>query len=154
LRSLTDSFFMDAITANLTGFLRSMVVYAFSNIIMFLWYSGVQTIIFLSGLQKIDRQLYEAARVDGAGPWEIFWKITLPSIKPLFAVNIIYSVVLVTNTIDNPILLSARYHMFRNIQTGYGYGSAVAWLLFLLEIVLLSVFLFVFRAKDKGGERA
>ncbi len=154
LQSLTDSFFLDAITSNLTGFVQSMVVYAFSNIIMFLWYSGVQTIIFLSGLQKIDRQLYEAARVDGASPWEIFWKITLPAIKPLFAVNIIYSVVLVTNTVENPILSSARYHMFRNIQTGYGYGSAVAWILFLLEIVLLAVFLFVFRARDKGGERA
>jgi ABC-type sugar transport system permease subunit len=149
LTSLVESRLFVTITSGFSGFLQDMVVYAFANIILFLWYSGVQTIIFLSGLQKIDQQLYEAARVDGASPWEIFWKITLPAIKPLFAVNIIYSIVLITNTIDNPILGSARYHMFQNPLTGYGFGSAIAWLLFALEIVLLAVLLFIFRSKDK-----
>lgn len=149
LTSLVESNLFITITSSFSGFVQDMVVYAFSNIILFLWYSGVQTIIFLSGLQKIDQQLYEAARVDGASPWEIFWKITLPAIKPLFAVNIIYSMVLITNTIDNPILGAARYHMFQNPLTGYGFGSAIAWLLFALEIVLLAILLFVFRSKDK-----
>ena len=54
----------------------------FSDMIMILWYSGVQILIFLSALQKIDSAMYEAASMDGASGWESFWKITLPTIKP------------------------------------------------------------------------
>jgi len=138
------------IVNGLNPFIRDMVNYAFNNIILLLWYSGVQTLIFLSGLQKVNKELYEAASVDGASPWEAFWKITLPSVMPLFSINIIYTVVLMTSMVENPILLSASYHMFENPDTGYGYGSAIAWLLFAVEIILLLLFLLIFRArKDK-----
>ena len=54
-----------------------------SLIIMRLWgtIGGTQMIIFLAGLQQIPDMYYEAARIDGANLWQLFWRITLPSIR-------------------------------------------------------------------------
>jgi lactose/L-arabinose transport system permease protein len=50
-------------------------------------------VMFLAGLQSIPEELYESAKLDGAGPLNIFWNITLPSLKPI----IIFSMILSTN---------------------------------------------------------
>src|SRR5690606_19449287 len=64
--------------AELPRTLRSPVEYLLTSFILILWFSGVQILIYLSSLQKIDRSVYEAASIDGASSWEIFWKIILP----------------------------------------------------------------------------
>ena len=66
----------------------------FSEIIVILWYSGVQLLIFTAALQKIDHSLYEAAKMDGASKWECFWKITLPTLKPMILLNAIYTIII------------------------------------------------------------
>ena len=86
--------FISIIENTLNPALSGPIINVFSEIIIIFWFSGVQILIFLAGLQKVDRQIYEAARVDGAGPWESFWKITLPSLSSLIFVNVIYTVVL------------------------------------------------------------
>ena len=49
-----------------------------------LWmYVGFNMVYFLAALQNVDESLVEAARIDGAGPWGVFWHVTLPSIKPV-----------------------------------------------------------------------
>ena len=53
------------------------------------WKSGVQIVLFLAGLQGISSSLYEAAKVDGATQWEMFWKITLPLISPVILLNFV-----------------------------------------------------------------
>ncbi|WP_328535763.1 ABC transporter permease [Streptomyces sp. NBC_00344] len=51
--------------------------------------SGWGTIIFLAALMQVDEQQYEAAAIDGAGPWRRFWHITLPSIRPVVVLLLI-----------------------------------------------------------------
>lgn len=53
-----------------------IIVYTWKNL-------GYATVIYLAGLQTIPRELYEAARVDGAGPWARFWHVTLPQLSPI-----------------------------------------------------------------------
>jgi len=53
-----------------------IIVYAWRNV-------GYAVVIFLAGLQRIARELYEAAHVDGAGAWDRFWHITLPGLSPM-----------------------------------------------------------------------
>ncbi|MEJ5220567.1 MAG: sugar ABC transporter permease [Tepidiforma sp.] len=53
-----------------------IIVYTWKNL-------GYATVIYLAGLQTIPRELYEAARVDGAGPWARFWHVTLPQLSPM-----------------------------------------------------------------------
>jgi ABC-type sugar transport system permease subunit len=65
-----------------------------SLIVVSAWKSvGYYLVIFLAGLQSIPRTLYEAARIDGAGPWRIFWAITLPMLRPYLLFVTVVSVV-------------------------------------------------------------
>ena len=94
-----------AISSAITTFLPSAIgkpiAEIFENMVTILWYSGVQILIFLSGLQKIDRSMYEAAKIDGGSGWECFWKITLPTIKPLILLNCVYTIVFISNNDQN-----------------------------------------------------
>lgn len=110
----------------------------FSNMIMILWYSGVQILIFLSALQKIDITLYEAARIDGGSSWECFWKITLPTIKPMILLNAVYTVIFLSNNEHNPIINIIQQAMFAG-NKGYGYASAMAWLYAVVETLIVSI---------------
>jgi len=114
------------------------VTYLFKQIIMVLWFSGVQILIFLAGLQKIDTSMYEAARIDGASAWESFWKVTLPVLKPLVLVNMIYTVVSVSTFSLNEIMVLIKNNMFSTI-TGFGYATALSWLYFLIIVIILLI---------------
>ena len=120
----------------------------FNNMIMVLWYSGVQILIFLAAIQKIDNNLYEAAKIDGGSAWECFWKITLPTIKPMMLLNGVYTVIFLSNNEQNEIINIIYTRMFE-INRGYGFASAMAWMytFFILLIVGL-VFLLLKTKKD------
>lgn len=106
--------------------------------------SGVQMLIFLAGLQSIPVSMYEAARVEGATSWEMFWKISFPIISPLILVNVIYSI------IDN--FLSYRNGVI-NIIRGtmaqadlYEFAAALSWIyLGVVAVILVVVWLVVGR---------
>jgi len=121
----------------------SAMLYVLDNIIVLLWFTGVQTLVFIAGLTKIDRQVIEASRVDGASTWEIFWEITLPSLSSLIVVNIIYTTVMFSQTTLNPIIDHISSNMF-NIDTGFGYSSALAWLYFIVISLIMLVIVGVF----------
>lgn len=97
--------------------------------------SGVQIIIFLSGLQSISPSIYEAAEMEGASGWETFWKITFPMVSPLILVNTIYSII--------DCFISSRNVVMQDIQeamvtaVNYGQASAMAWLYFIPIIVVM-----------------
>lgn len=120
------------------GFLVGILLYLIDNIIVILWFSGVQILIFLAALQKTDRQIYEAAKVDGASNWESFWKLTLPSLVPMIIVNIIYTIVNLSVFSLNTVITHIQTHMFK-VDTGFGYASALAWIYFLLITIVLLI---------------
>lgn len=123
------------------GFLVDAIMGLFENIVMYLWYSGVQILIFLAAVQKIDNSLYEAAKMDGGSTWECFWKITLPTIKPMMLLNVVYTIVYLSNNEQNNIIETIKNAMFGTTGSkGYGYASAMAWLYSLIVTVLVIVF--------------
>ena len=63
------------------------------RITIVLWGSGVQILIYLTGLQSVSSTLYEAAQVDSATKWESFWLITLPILAPTILINLVYTVI-------------------------------------------------------------
>lgn len=109
-----------------------------SKAVIILWYSGVQILIFIAGYQTIPRTLYEAIRIDGATPWESFWKITLPAMIPFIGLNAVYTIVDLFTFPFNPVLEHVRVNMFKP-QTGYGYASALAWIYFAFILILLGI---------------
>jgi len=141
--------FITLIENSINPLFAEPLVKLFSQIIIVFWFSGVQILIFLAGLQKVDRSIYEAAKVDGAGPWESFWKITLPSLSNLVFVNIIYTLVMVSTFSENPVILSIRSNMFNQRPgTGYGFASALAWSYFLVLMVIIGIIVLLFRPKN------
>lgn len=118
-----------------------------NRFVLVLWYSGVQILIFLGGRQTIPISAYESARIDGASPWEIFWKITLPAMSPFIFLNLIYTVVDMFTFPFNPII--------ELIGTGnYGYSSALSWIYFVIIILFLLLILLVFMRVNKNQRLA
>ncbi len=158
---MSDYGFVSMIEGILSPSLAKPLVKLFSEIIIVFWFSGVQILIMLAGLQKINRQVYEAARVDGAGPWEIFWKITLPSLKSLIFINVIYTIVLLASFSENEVIVSIKRSMF-DMQTGYGFASAMAWVYMLVIAAFIGITCLLLMPRDtvkkakpkkKGGVR-
>lgn len=93
-----------------------------------LWGSGVQILLFLSGLQSISSSLYEAARIDGATEWEIFWKVTVPMISPMLLLNVVYTIVNSFTNMNNPLLTYINQYGFVNAE--FSYSAALGWVYF------------------------
>ncbi len=149
---------MTALTNTISSVLPSMLAEPisdlFNNMIMTLWYSGVQILIFLSGLQKIDKSMYEAAKIDGGSGWECFWKITLPNLKSMILLNVVYTVVFTSNNDQNPIIGLIESSMFSGAPgRGYGYASAMAWLYTVVVILLVGLFALLLMTRKDAYEK-
>lgn len=136
------------IIERLPGFLSTPLCYIIDNIVIILWFSGVQILMYLSGLQKIGRPVFEAAQIDGASQWEVFWKITLPYIRPYMLVNAIYTVVEMSGFPSTTIsqLISAKMY---SVNVIYSYSAAISWMYFLVQILLLLVCFLIFRERKE-----
>lgn len=99
--------------------------------------SGIQIIIFLSGLQTISKGMYEAADIEGCTAWEKMWKITLPMVSSLFLVNWIYTIVDFCMRSDNQVIEKIRYEI--TVQINYGFASAMSWIYFGVVIAIIGV---------------
>ena len=103
--------------------------------------SGIQIIIFLSGLQTISTNMYEAAAIEGCTAWESLWKITFPMISSLFLVNWIYTIVDFCMRSHNQVMEKISDQMIQYIN--YGFASAMSWIYFLIVIVIICVSSFI-----------
>lgn len=108
-----------------------------------LWKCGVQIIIYLSGLQSVSPSLYEAARVDSATEWEMFWLITMPMLTPIMLLNLVYSLVDYFINSDNLLFKHIQNTAFQLNQ--FENSSAMSWLFFLWAILLVLVIFAVMR---------
>ncbi len=128
--------------------------YALGSIIgMTVWRGlGFQMIIFLAGLQAIPQHLYEAASVDGAGPWQRFRYITLPSLRPTLLLSGVVASIGLIQIFDEPFVmtqggpldstLTVAYHAYNQFSFGnYGYTAAISYVLFSV-IALLTLLQF------------
>jgi multiple sugar transport system permease protein len=133
-----------------------------------LWGIGNFMLINLAGLQSVPTELYEAARIDGAGGWAMFRKITIPLMSPILLYNLVISLIttfqyftqayVLTNGRGDPnnATLFINLDLFREafVNNHMGYASAIGWMLFAIVLVL-TVILFFFARKRvyyAGGE--
>ena len=111
-----------------------------NRIVFVLWRSGVQILIFVAGLHSIPQHFYEAARVDGASNWGIFWKITLPLLSPFILVNIIYTIV---DSFTEPFNTTLDYIQEKSLTGEFElhYGAALGMIYFLIIFAILGIVL-------------
>lgn len=118
--------------------------------VLILWFSGVQVVLFLAGLQKIGQPVREAASIDGASGWQMFWKIELPFLKSLILLNAIYTLVQLGAFSNNAVNREVVNKMTLVGKT-YGYSAALAWIYFACMLLVTGVTFLLLR--DKGGKR-
>jgi len=110
---------------------------------MVIWANvGGAAVIFLAGMNDVPESLYEAARLDGAGFWQMFFKITLPLIRPVLIYQVVVSVIGTVQLFEPFFLIpgpgfSTRTLSLYTYQLGFqtlnlGYGAAVSLIIFVL----------------------
>lgn len=98
--------------------------------------SGIQIIVFLSGLSAISPSLYEAADVEGCTAWEAFWKITFPMLSPLLLVNTIYTIIDFFMKSSNSVM---EHINALQIASKYGQASAQSWIYFGISLAFIGI---------------
>ena len=119
-------------------------------IIALIWrWTGYNMVFYLAGLQNIDESLYEAARIDGAGPIKAFFKITAPLLRPTILLTTIMSVngtlqlfdesVNLTNGGPANATLTMSHYIYKasfEYNPQFGYAAAMSYVIFILVAVL------------------
>ncbi len=123
-------------------------------------YMGMVSLLFLAGMQGIPRNLYEAASLDGASEWQMFFRITLPLLRPVMVFVLVTSITgsfqifdTVAVTTNGGPAESTRvivYYIYENAFKFYkmGYASAMSMALLLIMIIYTAVQMRVFKAGE------
>lgn len=139
---------LSALPESLAGIFTSLI----DSFVMILWFSGVQILIFLSALQKMDRVVYEAADIDGASSWEKFWKITLPSLRMIVILNILYTIVSISGFELNEVITLIQTDSFA-ANYGLGYASALAFIYFVVLLAIIALFVSLYGLRSATDKR-
>ena len=114
--------------------LLEIVLNAVERIFIIVNLSGIQILIFVAAIQSIPKHLYEAADIEGATKYEIFWKVTIPLITPMILTASIYTIV------DSFTRAPITRFLQRSVADGnYGLGSAISISYFLINLVIVGV---------------
>ncbi|MCI1831956.1 MAG: sugar ABC transporter permease [Bifidobacterium sp.] len=122
-------------------------------ILLSLWQVGGGTILLISAINGVPAELYEAAEIDGATHYRMFWNITFPMVTPILFFNLITGIIGAFQVFDQVYILTgggpdnASQMMvpyvyttaFKNFQMGY--ASAVAWILFVIIMIMSAIVL-------------
>ncbi len=112
--------------------------------------SGIQIIVFLSGLQSISPSLYEAADVEGCSAWESFWKITFPMVSPLLLVNCIYTIIDFFMKNDNKVMELIYQVTYQDFK--FGISAAMSWMYFGIALAFIGISSFIITKAVKSYE--
>ncbi|MBU2662044.1 sugar ABC transporter permease [Actinoplanes bogorensis] len=130
---------------------------------------GYNALLYLSAMQAIPKDVYEAAAVDGAGPWRQLWRITVPMIQPVVVFTVILSTIGGLQLFNEPMMFDENPqsasggsdHQFQTIaqliyKVGWkdldlGYAASMSWALFLIILIVAGINTLLTRRI--GGER-
>lgn len=126
-------------------------------VLLGVWQFGSSMLIFLAGLKDIPQSYYEAAIMDGAGPWQRFYKITLPLLTPSIFFNLVNGIIGSLQAFNSAYLVTSGGPMNSTLYYGlnvynqafnynkFGYASAMAWFMLLIITTLTAI---VFRSSS------
>lgn len=147
------NYFLNTLGFNSIPFLYSPGWALFSVTVANIWRgTGFSGILQYAALRGIPAELYEAARIDGANKWQLFWNITLPQLRPMLLINTILITIFTLNTYDviysltsggpadstTVLTLKAYKEVFQYLNLGK--GSAYAVILLLMAIILTYIY--------------
>lgn len=129
------------LTVGMVGFITGLITRIYSILAL----AGVPILLFLASIQSIPKHLYEAAEIEGATKYEMFWLITLPNVKPhLMTVSIF---ILIDTFISSPLSM----YIDRLKTTQWGLRAAMSWL-YVVVVVFVLLLLVIVSKLFKWGE--
>lgn len=144
-----DTLFVFDMIDDFAPWLADGLNYLFANFSLVLWYTGIPIILFINGLQKLNGSVLEAAMIDSATPWQILWKITIPILRPVFLLVMIFTVVQLSIYNSGPGTVLETIQNAMDTSSGFGLAAAFAWIYSLVVLLLIGVaFLFLKEPKD------
>jgi cellobiose transport system permease protein len=128
-------------------------------------WAGYNAIIYLAGLQTISSELYEQARIDGAGPVQIFFRLTLPLLRPFIVFTVVMSTIGGLQTFTEPAVLVGTgggvsdgaltmvlyFYEQAFTHNDYGYGAAVAAAVFVI-VTVVTLVNWLLTQRERRGE--
>lgn len=122
--------------AGMPDLLIDYIVDAVQRIYEIIRSSGVQILIFLAALQSVPHTMYEVAKMEGATPYETFWKITFPMVSPLILTNVIFTII---DSFSDSSLTKMIYATAFQSQN-FGLSAAMSWIYtFVIGMILVVV---------------
>ncbi len=100
------------------------------------WKSGVQILLYLSGLQTVPKSYYEVSSMEGATKWEEFWKITFPMLMPITLVCVVYTIIDSFTYFDNPVMMQIQKEFNKPGQLGHASAMSLVFCLIIFIIVV------------------
>ena len=126
---------------NLPESIAEYVKIIINNIFDLLWNCGIQTVLFIAGLQSIPKSLYEASRVEGATKWEEFWFITFPMLGSVTFLVAVFTIVDTFVNTQRKVIILATSLMEKGI---YDSSSTMLWIYFLSVGLIMGVFMYLY----------
>lgn len=117
-------------------------------VLMGLWNIGQPVVIYLAALQDVPESLYEAASIDGMGPWRRLWHVTMPMISPVILFNVIIMTINTLQVFAVPYIMTEggpdratylfTHYLYDNafVFRKMGYACAIAWVQFVVILAL------------------
>jgi ABC-type sugar transport system permease subunit len=148
LLSYTDNIIFKMLVSYSPGFAHALSG-LFENFTMVLWFSGIPIILFINALQKINVNLYEAAKIDGANGWQILWKIKVPIVKPTAFVSAVFVIVQLGTYSLNPVYSIIRSKIYEK-AAGIGLASTYAFIYSLVVFAIMAIVYLLIGRPEKG----
>jgi len=132
-------------------------------VLMEIWWGlGYHTIFFLAGLASIPTELFDAARVDGANEWNMFWHVTLPRLRPIMLVLVVLRFGTAMAVIDEYLIMGGfnralptyswtvyMWHLAFQLGDWFqGYAAAIGWIGAAAMLVVVGGLFYVLRNRD------
>ena len=119
---------------NIPGQIIPMLTFLMTSMTSLILSCGVQTILFLAGLQSIPASLYEASKIEGANKWEEFWTITVPSLRHIISLVMIFTMIDLFTSMQNRVV-NVAYGLM--VGQNFGESSAMIWFYFIIVIAVI-----------------
>ena len=126
------------------------------------WGLGYHTMFFLAGLAAVPKEMFEAARVDGANEWQMLWRVTVPRLRPMFLILVVLRFGTAMAVIDEFLIMGGlnramptytwtvyMWHLAFGLGHWFqGYAAAIGWIGAAAMLVVVAFLFYIFRDQD------
>ncbi|MBR7071168.1 MAG: sugar ABC transporter permease [Clostridia bacterium] len=134
---IEDALLKMGLSVTVVNFISNSV----STILDLIWQSGIQILLFVGGMQAIPSTYYEVCGVEGASPWQSFWRVTFPMLTPFLVLNMVYAVIDSFTMPENKVIVEINEY-FHNVL--YSQATVLSMAYFVLVSIIVGAIALIF----------